>query len=89
MPTVAETFPGFDFSGWMMVSAPAGTPTEIVQRLNRELDAVLARPEMVRRLREIGFYTTGAGSVAEADAFVRQQHASWGHVIADIGLKPE
>ena len=89
LPTVAETFPGFDFSGWMMVSAPAGTPLEALQRFNRALDAVLKQPAMVKRLGEIGFYSDGAGSLAEAAAFVRDQHAAWGHVVADIGLKPE
>ena len=89
VPTVAETFPGFDLTGWMMVSAPAGTPADIMQRFNRELDAVMKAPEMVKRLRDIGFYTDGAGTLAEASAFVKDQYAAWGRVVADIGLKPE
>ena len=89
LPTIAETFPGFDLSGWMMVSAPTGTPDAIVQRFNRELDTVLKAPEMVKRLREIGFYTDGAGTVADATAFVKDQYAAWGRIVSEIGLKPE
>jgi tripartite-type tricarboxylate transporter receptor subunit TctC len=89
VPTIGETFPGFDFTGWMMVSAPAGTQPDVLTKFNRALETVLTTPEMVKRLREIGFYTDGAGTLAEAAAFVREQHAAWGRVVEDIGLKPE
>lgn len=86
---VAETFAGFDLSGWMALSAPTGTPAGIVERVNRELDAVLKDPAMVKRLAEIGFFTEGAGSLAEAAAYVKAQHEAWGRIIPAIGINPE
>ena len=47
IPPVADTFPGFDFSGWMAIVAPSGTPADILQRMNRELDLALKQPEIV------------------------------------------
>ncbi len=89
VPAMAETFPGFDLTGWMALSAPASTPVAIVERMNRALDAVLQEPAMVKRLAEIGFFTRGAGTTAEAAAYVRAQYDEWGKVIAAIGIKPE
>ena len=89
IPPVARTFPGFDFSGWMAVVAPNGTPTDILQRMNREMDAVLKEPDVVQRLREIGFYTSGAGTIDETAGFIRAQSEAWGHVVQEIGIQPE
>jgi len=89
IPPVADTFPGFDFSGWMAVVAPSRTPTDILQRVNREMDLVLKQPEIVQRLREIGFYTSGAGTTVETGDFIRAQFESWGHVVKEIGIEPE
>jgi tripartite-type tricarboxylate transporter receptor subunit TctC len=86
---VADTFPGFDFSGWMAVVAPAGTPSEILRRMNRELALVLDDPTVVARLREIGFYTYGAGSLPEIAAYVQAQYKAWGEVIREIGIAPD
>ena len=86
---MAETFPGFDLTGWMAISAPAGTPGPIIERLNREMDAVLTAPAMVKRLAEIGFFTTGAGTPAEAAAYVKAQYEAWGRIIPAIGINPE
>ena len=89
IPPVAQTFPGFDFSGWMAVVAPSGTPADILQRMNREMDAVLKEPDVVQRLREIGFYTTGAGTIDETGGFIRAQSEAWRHVVQEIGIQPE
>ena len=89
LPAIAETFPGFDLTGWMLIAAPTGTPDPIMQRFNRELAAVLQQPELVKRLAEIGFFTDGAGTLASADANVKEQYATWGRVVSEIGLKPE
>jgi tripartite-type tricarboxylate transporter receptor subunit TctC len=89
IPPIADTFPGFDFGGWMAVVAPSGTPADILQRMNRELDLVLKQPEIVQRLREIGFYTTGAGTTEETGNFIRAQFEAWGKVVKEIGIQPE
>ena len=89
LPTVAETFPGFDFTGWMLIVAPTGTPAPIVERLNREMNAVLKDAAVVRRLAEIGFYTDGAGTPAETAAYIKAQYDAWGKVVSEIGVKAE
>jgi len=86
---IGETFAGFDFNGWMAVVAPTGTPAEIVTRLNREMDAVLKDPAIVTRLREIGFYTEGAGTLEDTGAFIRTQYEAWGKLVKEIGLQPD
>lgn len=86
---VADTFPGFDFDGWMAVVAPAATPPEIVARMNQELNKVLSEPDIVERLRQIGFYTTGAGTPAATGAFVQAQLDAWGKVVKEIGIEPQ
>jgi hypothetical protein len=50
---------------------------------------LLAQPEIVQRLREIGFYTTGAGTSEETGEFIRAQFEAWGHVVKAIGIQPE
>lgn len=89
VPTVAETFPGFDFTGWMALAGPAGTPAPVLARVNREMDAILKDPDVVKRLRDIGFFTEGAGSLQEAADYVRAQYEAWGRVVREIGLQPE
>ena len=89
VPPVAETFPGFDFNGWFAMVAPAGTPADIVRRINREIGLVLADPEIARRLREIGFYTDGAEPPEVAAEFIRHELERWGRLVREIGLQPE
>jgi tripartite-type tricarboxylate transporter receptor subunit TctC len=89
VPPVAETFPGFDFNGWFAMVAPAGTPADIVRRMNREIGLVLADPEIAGRLREIGFYTDGAEPPEAAAEFIRRELESWGRLVREIGLQPE
>ena len=89
IPAAAETFPGFDLTGWMAISAPTGTPAPILQRMNREMEIVLKNPAMVKRLAEIGFFTDGAGTLEEAAAYVKAQYDAWGKIVPAIGVKPE
>jgi tripartite-type tricarboxylate transporter receptor subunit TctC len=89
IPAIAETLPGFDFIGWFAVMAPAGTPTEVIERMNRELDAALRDPEIAKRMREVGMYTEGAGTPEATAAYVRAQLGTWGKIVQEIGLQPE
>jgi tripartite-type tricarboxylate transporter receptor subunit TctC len=86
---VAETFPGFDLVGWFAFMAPAGTPREVIQRTNRELDGILRDPEVVQRLRTLGFYTEGAGTPESTGQFIRAELERWGQIVREIGIKPE
>jgi tripartite-type tricarboxylate transporter receptor subunit TctC len=86
IPTVAETVPGYDAAGWQGLCAPNGTPAEIVERLNREINAVLADPGPRARLAELGGQAA-PGTPAEFGRFVASETAKWGKVVRDAGLK--
>jgi tripartite-type tricarboxylate transporter receptor subunit TctC len=89
IPTIADTFPGFEMIGWFSIAAPASTPPDIVARMNQELDKILKDPEMVHQLAVVGFFTEGAGTPDETRAFVKAQYDLWGKITRDIGLQPE
>jgi tripartite-type tricarboxylate transporter receptor subunit TctC len=89
VPTIAETFPGFDFIGWFVLSAPAGTAKDIVDRLSREMKQILEEPELIKRLGELGFYVDGALTPEATTEFVRSQRDKWGEIVRAIGITPE
>jgi tripartite-type tricarboxylate transporter receptor subunit TctC len=86
---VAETFPGFDFAGWFVLAAPTGVPAPILERVNREMAAIMADPETVTKLRNVGYISHGGGTLKEAHDYVQEQYAAWGKVVKEIGLQPE
>ncbi|WP_170217168.1 Bug family tripartite tricarboxylate transporter substrate binding protein [Variovorax gossypii] len=89
VPTFEEQgFAGIDFSLWFMLVAPAGTPADVVSRLNTEVNAVLKQPDMVQRLRESGSEPTG-GSVASATQFLAHENQSWPELVRAIGLRKQ
>jgi tripartite-type tricarboxylate transporter receptor subunit TctC len=89
IPTIAETFPGIEFSGWFALAAPSGTPEAVIDRVNRELAVILKNPQIVAKLAELGFFTYEPQPPAGVRAYVRAQHELWGKLTRDIGLKPE
>jgi len=89
VPTMAESVPGIEFVGWFVLSAPAGTPSEVVNRINREMEVIMRDPDLVSRLHEFGFYTDGAGSVTSVTNFVDRQRQDWAQIVSDIGLNAE
>ena len=88
IPAVAETLPGFIAVGWFALVAPAGTPADVVARVNADVNAVLAQPEVARRMRDLGVFD-GGGSPAELDAFMRAERARWQKVVREAGIDPE
>ena len=89
VPTMAESVPGIEFIGWFVLSAPAGTPSEVVNRINREMEVIMRDPDLVSRLHELGFYTDGAGSLALVADFVDRQRQDSAQIVSDIGLSAE
>jgi len=89
VPTVAETFPGFDFAGWWVLAAPTGVPAPILQRVNSELVVILKDSAVVDRMRNVGFVSRGGGTMQQTSDYVQAQHAAWGTLVREIGLKPE
>ncbi len=89
VPTIAETFPGFEFVGWFVLAAPKGTPAAIVTRLNQAMDQILRDGELAKRLGELGFYVDGALTPAATAEFVRRQRDAWGEIVRAAGVTPE
>jgi tripartite-type tricarboxylate transporter receptor subunit TctC len=89
VPAIAETFPGFDFTGWQLLAAPTGTPTDVLSRMNKEVDASMRDPAVLAKVRKMGFDIPGAGTLKQAQDYVNDQHALWGKVVREIGVKPE
>lgn len=89
LPTIADSgIPGFSGDGWLGLFAPAGTPSEVVQRIYSETAKILARPEVQKQYRESGNDPT-ATPPAEFAAFVKRDTEKWGGVIRDAGIRPE
>jgi tripartite-type tricarboxylate transporter receptor subunit TctC len=88
VPTVAETVPGYEASGWCGVCAPKNTPVEIVDKLNAEVNAALADPRIKARLADLGAIAF-AGSPADFARFIATETEKWAKVIRFAGIKPE
>jgi tripartite-type tricarboxylate transporter receptor subunit TctC len=88
VPAIAETVPDFEIVGWNGFLAPARTPTEIIQRLNQEVRAILDLPDVKQRLIGFGVEPT-ATSPAEMTEMIRRESAQWAKVIRQAGIKPE
>ena len=87
LPTVAELgYPGFDVSTWYGLMAPAGTPAEIVTRLNREVDRILTLPEVKEKLNSVGA-EDGGGSPEQFGKFVRDEIAKYSKIVKEAGVK--
>ena len=88
VPTVGETVPGFNLVPWFAIWAPAKTPPAVVQRLNREIDAILKSAEVEESFGGIGALVMG-GSVEDFARFHREEHARWREFVKSTGLKAE
>jgi tripartite-type tricarboxylate transporter receptor subunit TctC len=88
LPTVAESVPGYEASTWYGVGAPRNTPAEIIERLNREINAGLADPAFRTRLAELGGMPM-EGSAADLGRLIAADTEKWGKVIRAAHIKPE
>ena len=89
IPTMSEAaFPGFEVGSAVGVVAPAGTPTNIVETLNREIAGIIATPGFHQRMTAIGVDVLGSTPAAYAK-MIGDDYAKWGKVVAAAGIKPE
>lgn len=89
IPTLAESgVPGYEIEAWFGILAPAGTPSPVVERLNRELRAVLTLPEMKQRMAGLAQNPVG-DSPAEFAAFLKSEVAKMGEIVKASGLAQE
>jgi tripartite-type tricarboxylate transporter receptor subunit TctC len=88
VPTVSEFVPGYEASQWYGVGAPKNTPAQIVEELNKEINAGLAAPKLKARLADLGG-TPIAGSPADFGKFIAEETEKWGKVIRAANIKAE
>ena len=88
VPAGAETVPGYEVSSWYGVGAPKGTPAEVIDKLNKEINAGLADPKLKARIVEFGG-TPMALSPAEFGKFIADETEKWGKVIRSANIRPQ
>jgi tripartite-type tricarboxylate transporter receptor subunit TctC len=88
IPAVGEFLPGYEASAWWGVGAPKDTPAEIIERLNREINAGLASPMMAARFADLG-KTVFAGSAADFRKFIADETEKWAKVVKFAGIKAD
>ena len=88
IPTVGEFVPGYEASGWSGIGAPKGTPAEIVEKLNREINAGLADPRMKARLADLGGEVLSL-SPADFSKLIAEETEKWAKVIRAANIKAE
>jgi tripartite-type tricarboxylate transporter receptor subunit TctC len=88
LPTVAETFPGFDISVWQGISAPAGTPAPVIAKLQEAIAAAMRDPVLQERFRTLGAEPL-ATSPDEFRDFVKNEVKRWSQALKDMGIQPE
>ena len=86
VPTVAEFLPGYEASTWFGVGAPKGTPAEVIEKLNREINAGLAHPKLKAQLADLGG-TALPGSAADFGRLIADETKKWGKVIRAANIK--
>jgi tripartite-type tricarboxylate transporter receptor subunit TctC len=89
VPTLHESgFTGYDMVAWQCVVAPAGTPKPVVDRLSREIAAILKTPAMTEKFAGLGARVVG-NSPEEFGAYLREETAKWAKAAKDAGIEPE
>ena len=89
LPTVQEAgLAGYDSTSWNAIFVPAGTPKAVIDRLNKELDAILKSEETKKFFADQGA-EAGGGTPEELNAFVRSETAKWAKVVKDSGAKAD
>ena len=86
VPTVSEFLPGFEASNWFGVAAPKNTPPEIIDKLNKEINATLAEPDIKARLADLGAAPL-VGSPADFGRFIAAEAEKWTKVIREANIK--
>jgi tripartite-type tricarboxylate transporter receptor subunit TctC len=88
VPTVGEFVPGYEVSTWYGVGAPIGSPAEVIDKINKEINAGLADPQLNARLGDLGG-TALPGSPADFGKLIADETEKWAKVIKSVGIKAE
>jgi tripartite-type tricarboxylate transporter receptor subunit TctC len=88
VPTVAETVPGYEATAWFGIGMPKGTPRDVIDKVNAEINRALADPKMLARLAELGGKPIG-GTPEDFGKVIAAETAKWGKVVTSSGAKVE
>ena len=88
VPAISDVVPGFAVTGWLGIGAPKGTPAEVVERLNQEINAALADPSIKARMADLGSEPI-SGSLADFGKLIADETEKWAKVIKFAGIKAE
>lgn len=88
VPTTREEGVDLVMQGWVALLAPANTPREVIEKVNRDVNAIIAKPDIAARLRQLGTYEPG-GSVAEFDRFITEERGKWGAAVRAAKVEKE
>jgi tripartite-type tricarboxylate transporter receptor subunit TctC len=88
LPTIGEFVPGYEVSAWYGMGAPKGTPVEVIDRINKEINAALADPKMKARLADLDGIAI-AGSPADFGKLIVEETDKWSKVIRAAKIKAE
>jgi tripartite-type tricarboxylate transporter receptor subunit TctC len=86
LPTVADFLPGYEASAWYGLVAPKKTPAEVIDKMNKEINAVLASPEAKTRFADLGAFLL-PGSPADFGNLLAEETEKWGKVVKFAGVK--
>ena len=89
VPPIAESIPGFDLTSWNGIFGPAGVPKDVVNKLNTELQAVLADKDVQAQLKQIGFEVWPSKTPEEFSRYVADQLVHWASMIRQAGIRAE
>ena len=89
VPALSEKLGNFDMVGWFAIVAPTGTPADVVNRLNREVNALTADKELATRIANIGPLADASMGVDDVRKFLAAESGRWAEVTKEIGVLPE
>lgn len=89
VPAMKEVLPGFSIANWNGIFAPKGTPGDIVKRLNTEINAVLANPDIEKQINDVGYELLKPMNPAEFAEFMVVEHKHFAELVRNAGIQPE
>lgn len=90
IPTIRETFPGFEYVGWYMIYAPTGVAGDIIQRVNRDVGQVMKDTEVAEKIASFGSVVEkGPGTPKELNEFLRLEGQRWSRAVKAAKIEPE
>ena len=89
VPSLSDTFPGFEYAGWNGLFAPTNTPADVINRVNRDIQTLLRQPEVVQRLAALGSIADSGMGTAAFAAFMKAERERWAGIVKSIGIKAE